>query len=160
MNNWKEKLKLEGDEFVTSYFSKFFSAEILIRFKGTGDKVYPKQSALVSELIKDESKWLNDAVNGILDYYQEVYLDYRDALASWGTDEETIEEILPMEIDAEKLLTLITPVEIYINPEEECAPGRFGLGFECEWESEHGLGVSFNEWDVNEVGVMEVAFAS
>lgn len=160
MENWKEKLRLEDDELVTSYSSKVFNTEIPIRVMGTSDKIHRRQEQVISQLITEESRWIEKAIVGIIDYYKEVYPDYKMGWELGGADENTIENYLPKEINREKLLKLISPSEIYINPEEECDPGRFGFGLECEWDEEHGLGVYFDNWRITEVGGMDVAFGS
>lgn len=158
MKDWKNNLKSDDDELVTSYFSAFFKIEIPIRFIGTADEVRPNQEALVTEMIEYEDRWIEESIRAILEYYKEVYPDYRMGWELNGSDDVTIEQYLPEEIDREKLLKLITPSELFIAEEENYEPGRFGFGLECEWDIEHGLGVSFNQWKASEVGGMDVAF--
>lgn len=158
MDSWKEKLKLEDDELVTTYLSTVFKVEISIRLMGTSDKVHPKQEQIISQLITEESKWIEKAILAIIDYYKDTYSDYKLGWELGGTDEATIEKYLPQEINREKLFKLITPGEIYINQEEECESGRFGFGLACEWDVEHGLGVYFDNWEITDTGDMDVAF--
>lgn len=158
MENWEKKIKLEDDELVTSYFSKFFNLNIPIIFVETADKVRPKQALLVTGLIENEMNWIDESLKAILEYYKEAYPGYRKGWELGDADEETIEQYLPKEINQIKLLKLITPAEIYINPEEDCESGTFGFGLECEWDTEHGLGVYFNDWKVCKTGGMGIAF--
>lgn len=158
MQNWKNNFKPDGGELVTNYFSKYFNTAISIRLMGTADRVHPEQEALITELIDNERNWVEESVHAILEYYKEVYPDYRMGWELGGGDEASIEACLPKEIDRAKLLKLITPSEIYIAEEESIQPGTFGFGLECEWDVEHGLGVSFSHWNVREVGGMDVAF--
>jgi hypothetical protein len=37
--------------------------------------------------------------------------------------------------------------------------GRFGLGFNCDWEEEHGFGLQFRNWQIVEVGGDAEAFS-
>ena len=158
MDNWKKNIKLEDDELVTAYSSVFFKTEIPIRLMGTNDKIHPKQERIISQLITEESKWIEKTINSILDYYKQSYKDYKTGWELGGADEKTIEQYLPKDINREKLIALISSGEIFINPEEQCATGQFGFGLECEWDIEHGLGVYFNNWIVTDTGGMDVAF--
>lgn len=158
MNDWKEKLILDDDELVTTYFSKVFNTEIAIRLIGTDDKVHSKQEQVLSRLINDETVWMEKAFNSIMNYYREVYPDYKLGLKIGGADAETIEEYLPKEINRKVLLRLIEPSEIFISHELNCSDGKFGFGLECSWDVEHGLGVLFDNWEVVDVGGMDVAF--
>lgn len=158
MENWHEKIKLEDDELVTSYFSNFFNHDISIRFLGTKDNVNFKQNALVNEIIENEDFWIKECITSLLKYYVEAYPHYKIGWKLGGVDEKTIEEYLPKDINVIKLLKLITPAEIYIEPEEACDKGKFGFGLDCEWDIEHGIGVYFDNWKVFRVGGMQVAF--
>jgi hypothetical protein len=158
MKSWNGKLKLQDDELVSSYSSDVFNSEIPIRFTGTNDTVHEKQAQLVSLLVANETQWMDKAINSVIKYYKEYYPDYKKGMEWAGADEEFIEKCLPKEMNREKLLNLLTPSEIYINPEEECELGSFGFGLDCEWNPEHGLGVYFDNWEIIEIGGMDVAF--
>jgi len=159
MKDWTKNLKLDGDELVTFFNSNFYNTDIYIRLMGTNDKVHEKQSNLINEIISNNLDWQSKSVSAIVEYYKKSYEDYRIGWQMGGADEETIDKFLPKDINSKKLLTLITPSEIYIKPEENCEEGTFGFGLECEWDEEHGLGVFFRDWVVFEVGGMDVSFS-
>lgn len=58
----------------------------------------------------------------------------------------------------EKLLELVSDIELFIEPEELCSAGNFAISMECEWDVEHGLGIKLNKWKVVEVGTAQIAF--
>ncbi|MCU0437456.1 MAG: hypothetical protein MUC49_06030 [Raineya sp.] len=158
MEIWLKNIKLQDDELITSYFSKFFNTDISIRFVGTNNQIQPNQANLVTDVIKNEIFWIEKAIDALIQYYKETYADYKIGWELSNLDDAVIEQYLPKEINQTKLLKLITPSEIYISPEESCEYGTFGFGLECEWDIEHGLGVYFKNWEVYEVGSMDVAF--
>jgi len=158
MELWLKNIKLQDDELITSYFSKFFNTDISIRFIGTNNQVHLNQANLVNDLIKNEISWIGKAIDALMQYYKETYPDYKIGWKMSDLDDAAIEQYLPKEINQTKLLKLITPSEIYISPEDDCEYGAFGFGLECEWDIEHGLGVYFKNWEVCEVGSMVVAF--
>jgi hypothetical protein len=158
MEHWRNYLTAEDGELTTKYFSEFFKQEIIIVFMDTQEKVYPKQIELINSIINHENKWIEDTLKCLVDYYKEGYSDYKDGWEMEGADEATIEEHLPKEMDKEKLIKLITPAEICIFPENSCDDGNFGFALDCTWDDEHGLGVSFRNWKITDVGGVDVAF--
>jgi len=158
MENWTDNWEVDDGELVTRYFSKIFGSNIPMRLMGTVDKAQSNQVENITHIIQREAIWIEAALNALLTYYQEAYPYYRLGWEMGGADEATIEQALPKHINREKLLQLMVPTEIYISPEATCKVGTFGLGLECEWDEEHGLGVYFDEWAVYETGGMDVAF--
>jgi hypothetical protein len=157
MEHWINHLTAEDGELTTKYFSEFFKRETTILFMDTEDKIQAKQTELVNKIISQEHQWIEDVLKSLVNYYKEGYADYKDGWEMEGADEATIEEYLPKEMDREKLLTLITPADICIFPEESCDDGSFGFTLDCTWDDEHGLGINFRNWKITDVGGMDVA---
>ncbi len=158
MSNWIDTLTLDEDEYITTYKSVFFNKEIVIRFSETNSSVGENQKRLVDYIIKNEKDIMDMSMLSIIAYYNEYYPNYKEGWESGGADDAMIEKYLPKEINRQKLLKLIDPAELYINPEEKIETGVFGFALDCEWDVEHGLGISYENWKVKEVGGMDIAF--
>lgn len=79
---------------------------------------------------------------------------YQFLVEAFRHDEEVQ---LPVASDAESLKQFYRLTTIFLPNEFE--EGYFGLGFECEFEVEHGLGIRFRNWQIEEVGDEEVGFS-
>lgn len=75
-------------------------------------------------------------------YYQFLVEAFRK---SYGDEVQ-----LPVATDAASLEQFYQLTAIYLPNEFE--EGYFGLGFECEFEIAHGLGIRFRNWQIEEVG--------
>jgi hypothetical protein len=132
MELWLKNIKMENDELTTSYFSEFFNTDIPIKFVGTNNQIHTNQANLVTDLIKNETFWIEKAMDALIQYYKETYANYKIGWKLSDIDDAIIEQYLPKDINQTKLLKLITPFEIYISPEDDCEYGKFGFGLECE----------------------------
>ncbi len=157
MKNWPKNLILDGDELTTNFSSRYFKAIVDVRFLGTKE-LGIKQRNMLNQFISKESKVIKDAVGPVIDYYNKVYPFYYEGWSSAGLGLTQIEAVLPRLMTEEKLLELVSDVELFIEAEELCSDGNFAISMECEWDVEHGLGLKFNNWIVIEVGTAQIAF--
>ena len=81
-----------------------------------------------------------------------VFSSYQDMASQFGDEDD-----FPVAADAEALKPFYQLRTIYLPYEHE--EGRFGLGFECDWEVEHGFGLQFRNWQIVEVGGEAEAFS-
>ncbi|WP_427182385.1 DUF6985 domain-containing protein [Paenibacillus sp. TC-CSREp1] len=87
----------------------------------------------------------------IFDYYQEVYMDYREMV---GEDEA--DKIAPIIENKEELDHLIEPTQLIIRRVRKNGVRRIGLLFNCTWEIEHGLAVKIEDEEIVEVGFQDI----
>lgn len=66
---------------------------------------------------------------------------------------------LPKAANADALKSFYQLTTIYMPEEDELKGGRFGLGFECDFDIEHGLGIRFCDWQIEEVGEESEVFS-
>lgn len=157
MKNWKENQIIAYGDLHSSYYSTLFKTKIEIWFADTFS-LGANQEKLVNQITEQEKEWVPKAISALMIYYKKTYVDYKKGWEMGGADQKAIEEVLPKEINTEKLLQLITPEEICIKPEKNCENGSFGFALGCNWDEEHGLGVAFKKWKVIDVGDIDVAF--
>lgn len=101
--------------------------------------------------VNNMDRLMNDIEEAIFDYYQEVYMDYRDMLG-----EEDADKLVPIVEDKEKMASLVTPTELVIRRVRKNGVRRVGLLFDCTWEVEHGLGVKIEDEKITEVGFQDI----
>ncbi|MFF2484318.1 DUF6985 domain-containing protein [Paenibacillus sp. NPDC058071] len=94
---------------------------------------------------------ISKAEESIFDYYQEVYMDYRDMV---GEDEAN--KIAPVIESKEGLGQLIEPTQLIIRRVRKDGVRRIGLIFNCTWEIEHGLAVKIEDEEIVETGFQDI----
>ncbi|MGO4531476.1 hypothetical protein AB4Z30_20550 [Paenibacillus sp. 2TAF8] len=87
----------------------------------------------------------------IFEYYQEVYMEYREMV---GEDEG--DKIAPIIENKEELDRLIEPTQLIIRRVRKNGVRRIGLLFNCTWEIEHGLAVKIEDEEIVEVGFQDI----
>lgn len=157
MDKWLKNLILQGDDLTTNYSSRYFKAIVDVCFLGTKELGIGQRNML-NQFILKESKVITDALGPVVNYYNKVYPFYLEGWSSAGFGLTQIEAVLPRLMTEEKLLELVSDVELFIEAEELCSDGNFAISMECEWDVEHGLGIKFNNWTVVEVGTAQIAF--
>lgn len=89
--------------------------------------------------------------DAIFDYYQEVYMEYRDMV---GEDEA--DKIAPIIENKEEMGKLVEPTQLTIRRVRKNGIRRIGLLFNCTWEIEHGLAVKIEDEEIVEVGFQDI----
>jgi len=149
MSDWRETLRFvdEYEGLIATVQLDFLRRQEPVRvhlndFSGSAEHSPEASVEAVLQHLPILEKTVADAA---FEHYQQVYSLY-------GKDEE-----LPVVADATALLPFYQLHTIYLPDELEI--GRFGLGFECEWEIEHGFGLQFRNWKIVEVGGDAEAFS-
>ena len=91
------------------------------------------------------------AEEAIFDYYQEIYMDYRDMVEADEAD-----KIAPIIENKEELGNLVEPTQLIIRRVRNNGIRRLGLLFDCAWNIEHGLAVKIEDEEVVEVGFQDI----
>lgn len=86
------------------------------------------------------------AANSIYAQYNASLADYRRAFTEWGSEPD---EFAPFLSKAYELAPLLTYQSLFIQDAE--TTGEFGMGFWSKWEQEHGVGVKFVNWELQQV---------
>jgi hypothetical protein len=111
------------------------------------------QHAAVAALREQQSGILQTILAALF----ERYPAWREQYAAHYDPDEAA-EILPELAATDGLADLICPVCIYILAADENGGIPVGIGFHCEWDAEHGLGVLIADGKVAAVGGEETAF--
>lgn len=106
------------------------------------DEFMPETKAIVDALLQRLPSLEQTVANAAFEHYQHVS---KEVKLIYGNEVE-----FPFAENATTLLPFYQLRTIYLPAESE--EGRFGLGFKCKWEEEHGLGLQFRHWEVVEVG--------
>ncbi len=110
------------------------------------EKLGEKHFSAYEYFDKNSKVLIEKVMSGLLEEYPAIK----------AKEEEWFEEgeEMPSITSIEDMKNYISPLRIYFHED-----GNIGIGFDCEWEEEHGLGVLFNENDgVIEIGDYPVAF--
>ncbi|MGM0715519.1 DUF6985 domain-containing protein [Brevibacillus parabrevis] len=94
---------------------------------------------------------ITKAEEGIFDYYQEVYMEYRDMVEA-----EEADKIAPIIENKEELGNLVEPTQLIVRRVRNNGIRRLGLLFDCTWNIEHGLAVKIEDEEVVEVGFQDI----
>ncbi|WP_259392278.1 DUF6985 domain-containing protein [Paenibacillus thiaminolyticus] len=86
-----------------------------------------------------------------MDYYQEVYMEYRDMV---GADKAN--KIASIIENKEELGNLVEPTQLIVRRVRNNGIRRLGLLFDCTWDIEHGLAVKIEDEEVVEVGFQDI----
>ncbi|MEK3919671.1 MULTISPECIES: DUF6985 domain-containing protein [Paenibacillus] len=109
------------------------------------------QKEAYTNLIGNMDDIMTKVEEAIFDYYQEVYMDYREMLG-----EEEADKIASIIENKEELDHLIEPTQLIIRRVRKNGVRRIGLLFNCTWEIEHGLAVKIEDEEIVEVGFQDI----
>ncbi|MEY8747008.1 DUF6985 domain-containing protein [Paenibacillus tundrae] len=109
------------------------------------------QKEAYTNLIENMDDIMTNVEEAIFDYYQEVYMDYREMVG-----EEEADKIAPIIENKEELDHLIEPTQLIIRRVLKNGVRRIGLLFNCTWEIEHGLAVKIEDEEIVEVGFQDI----
>lgn len=109
------------------------------------------QKEAYTNLIGNMDDIMTKVEEAIFDYYQEVYMDYREMVG-----EEEADKIAPIIENKEELDHLIEPTQVIIRRVRKNGVRRIGLLFDCTWEIEHGLAVKIEDEEIVEVGFQDI----
>jgi hypothetical protein len=94
---------------------------------------------------------LNLAEDAILNYYFEVYEDYRQRLI-----EKFADKMAPILSTKDEIADIVEPKQLIFPMVFEEEVRQVGLLLECSWEPEHGLAVKFEDEEIVEVGFQDI----
>jgi hypothetical protein len=144
MDSWLETLQVKNGELLAEVRLSFLQRDDLVELcfdvDNTTIEAVTESETLVSEIL-NRLPSLETAVSAAaFKYYQFLVEAFRN----------DVEVQLPVAADANALQALYQLTTIYLP--SELTPGHFGLGFDCEFEIEHGMGIRFRSWEIEEVG--------
>lgn len=145
MSEWQRILRITEYEGVTADVSiTFLKHTNLVKLCFNVDTTTIEEAREAKEFVNQILKHLPGLENAVsmaaFKYYQFLVDAFRN----------DAEVQLPVATDTESLKQFYQLTSIYLP--NEFAQGYFGLGFECEFEIEHGLGIRFRNWQIEEVG--------
>lgn len=146
MAHWKETLRIEHEALVGEATLSLLQADgpVALDFGGS-TALTPAMEAAVDALLARLPSMENNIAEVAFTSYQAIWAEFHD------------EDVFPEATDAKALKPFYQLQHIYLPEEPEV--GRFGLGFECEWEIEHGFGLQFRNWQIVEIGGEAEAFS-
>ena len=149
LNDWQETLRIEFDQAVADVHLDFlqYSGPVRLYFN-------------VDTTTVEAAKALSDSVNRLISRLPSLEDAVADAaFKGYSLLAEQIgeEEHFPKAHDVKSLLPFYRLTAVYLPTEPQ--EGHFGLGFECEFEEEHGMGIRFRNWQIEESGDESVAFS-
>ncbi len=125
----------------------------LIHFCGDKD--------LQTELFLEITDWIDinagEILDGCLKSFVEQYWEMRDLVIDTLIDEDP-DVVVPRITSHHDLRNLCGIVAVHVKGSGTKDAPRFGIEFGCNWEEEHGAGVSFNGLNVIESGEASDAF--
>ena len=147
MSEWQETLRVEEYEGVIAEMPfVFLQRNSLVKLRFNVDTTTVEEAKNVEGFVSQiltRLPSLEDVVSAAsFKYYQFLVEAFRKIYG------EAVQ--LPIATDAESLKQFYQLTTIYLP--NEFKEGYFGLGFECEFEIEHGLGIRFRNWQIEEVG--------
>ncbi len=92
-----------------------------------------------------------------LESFVEQYWEMRDLVIESLIDEDS-DKVVPKISSFEELKKLCGIVAVHVKGSGTKNEPRFGIEFGCNWEEEHGAGVSFNGMKIIESGLGSDAF--
>jgi hypothetical protein len=120
---------------------------ITIGINGTKEAEFEQtQIDAFSRFLQNIEKLLLDVELSIYEYYQEVYLDYRERR------EDSADKVAPIISSVEEAGNLVQLNEIIFPWSFKTGIRQVGLLLNCTWEPEHGLAVKFEDEKIVEVG--------
>jgi hypothetical protein len=104
----------------------------------------------IEYIISNQSSFIEDSLKMTFDYYKHLWSDFLYEF------EDEIKYPNPDSIDHNKMTEMITPKTIHIA--NKISEGYFGLTFSNTFELEHGLGIRFRNYKIEEVGGEDIGF--
>lgn len=154
---WFDSLKRDDDlligELVVPFLEQMMSIEVSL-VCAEGQRPTSVQRKTVDGFASRYDRIYVEVLQGIFRQYQSVVHRYREAFLEWGEDPD---ENAPLIKDSSELRDLVILQRLFI-PKVDIV-GTFGLGFWSKWEREHGVGVRYVDWSLDEVGESEVHFS-
>jgi hypothetical protein len=128
-----------------------------------------EQAKTLGHFLENETSILRAILEGLFKVYHEwrenIYGGKisRDGGKTWQSGWDLPDlyppENMPALSSPDELRRLIRPQTLHVMANAKDGFTRIGLGFDCKWDGEHGLGVSTHKGNVVEVGSGEEAFA-
>ncbi|MFF2484344.1 DUF6985 domain-containing protein [Paenibacillus sp. NPDC058071] len=109
------------------------------------------QVSAYQAFFNDKDRLLNLAEDAILNYYLEVYEDYRQQLG-----EKFADKMAPIISTKDEISKIVEPKQLIFPMVFDEDVRQVGLLLECMWEPEHGLAVKFEDEEVVEVGFQDI----
>jgi hypothetical protein len=154
MSEWQDTLRVSEYEGVLAEVPLLFlQHEGLVRINFNVDTTTVEEARQVEGFVNQILSRLPSLQEAVATASFKYYLFLVEAFRKSYGDEVQ----LPVATDAESLKQFYKLTTIYLPNEFEA--GYFGLGFECEFEIEHGLGIRFRNWQIEEVGDEEEGFS-
>lgn len=124
---------------------------ITIGINGTEEAEFEQtQIDAFSIFLQNIEKLLLDAELSIYEYYQEVYLDYRER------QDDFADQVAPIISSVEEVGNLVQLNEIIFPWSFKTGIRQVGLLLNCTWEPEHGLAIKFEDEKIVEVGYQDI----
>lgn len=150
---------LFGEIFFESYWSgtiktNFFGKELLLILSIDGNEegiFQDAQTDAFTNLVSNMDNIMKDVEQGIFNYYQEVFMDYRNMLGK-----ELADKLAPFIHNKEEIHKLVVPTQFVIRRVRNNGIRRIGLLCNCSWEVDHGIGVRIENEEVVEVGFQDI----
>ncbi|MFP3728968.1 DUF6985 domain-containing protein [Priestia filamentosa] len=142
-DGWKRDIRISlfGDERI-----------VTLIIDGYDDAEFEEaQMAAYNSFFKDKDRLLKQAEDAILEYYLEVYKEYRERLG-----DEFADKMAPVLSTKEEIAKIVEPRELFFPMVFDEDVRQVGLLLECTWEPEHGLAVKFEDEKVIEVGYQDI----
>ena len=154
MSEWQDTLRVSEYEGVLAEVPLLFlQHEGLVRINFNVDTTTVEEARQVEEFVNQILSRLPSLQQTVATASFKYYLFLVEAFRKSYGDEVQ----LPVATDDESLKQFYKLTTICLPNEFEA--GYFGLGFECEFEIEHGLGIRFRNWQIEEVGDEEEGFS-
>lgn len=140
-------------------WSKFFNETVkldytLLRKDGKETDRHSKQHRAGLKYIEEHQQ---EILETFLKELLKIYPDTQERYADFLSEQEKA-EFMPDVSDISGFAPLLSPVEIYIFSEYVDDLPYYGIGFSCDWETEHGLGVIMHKNRVVKLGDMTDIF--
>ena len=149
VNDWTKTLRIEFDQAVADAHLDFLQHSGQVRLYFNVDTTTVQAATAFTDSVNQLLGRLPSLQNAVADAAFDGYSLLVEQLGK--------EESLPEANDAKALLPFYKLTAIYLPNEPQ--EGHFGLGFECEFEEEHGMGIRFHNWQIEESGDESVAFS-
>lgn len=133
---------------------KFFGKEktIILSIDGSEEGEFQQaQKDAYRNFVNNMDEIIEKVEDALFDYYQEIYMDYRESF-----DSEEVDKLVPVIKEKEELAKLMTPTQLIIKRVRKNGIRRVGLLFDCTWEVEHGVGVKIENEEITEVGFQDI----
>ncbi|MBC6606108.1 hypothetical protein H8B13_04685 [Hymenobacter sp. BT188] len=150
MSNWKNTLRIEDGELMAEVEVYLFQkrSTVPVLFEGT-EELTPEAEAAVEAMLQRLPTLNKVIMDSAFEHYKWIVKEFGRIYGN--------QVPIPVATDVSTLQPLYELQMIYLPCEPE--PGRFGLGFNCDWEEEHGLGLQFRNWQIVEIGGDAEAFS-